>query len=54
MHKSGFVNIIGNPNVGKSTMTNPLLGEEPNIQTSIAGTTRDSIHTRYNKKHKDI
>ncbi len=40
--------IVGRPNVGKSSMTNALLGRERNIVTSVAGTTRDSIHTRYN------
>ena len=35
-------------------MTNALLGEERNIVTSIAGTTRDSIHTRYNKFGMDF
>ena len=38
----------------KSSMTNALLGEERNIVTSIAGTTRDSIHTRYNKFGMDF
>ncbi len=40
--------IVGRPNVGKSSMTNALLGRERNIVTSVAGTTRDSINTRYN------
>lgn len=41
--------IIGKPNVGKSSLTNALLGEERNIVTPIAGTTRDSIESHYNK-----
>ena len=48
------VAIIGRPNAGKSSLTNALLGEERNIVTSIAGTTRDSIHTRYNKFGMDF
>ena len=40
--------IIGKPNVGKSSLVNALTGEERNIVTDISGTTRDSIHTRYN------
>ena len=43
------VAIIGQPNVGKSSLTNALLGEERNIVTDIAGTTRDSTHSYYNK-----
>jgi len=39
--------IVGRPNVGKSSIVNALLGKEQNIVTSIAGTTRDSINTRY-------
>lgn len=41
--------IIGQPNVGKSTLLNSLIGEERNIVTDIPGTTRDAIHTVYNK-----
>ena len=43
MHKSGFVNIIGNPNVGKSTLMNKLVGEKLSIITSKAQTTRHRI-----------
>ncbi|MDR2125259.1 MAG: ribosome biogenesis GTPase Der [Prevotellaceae bacterium] len=41
--------VVGKPNVGKSSLTNALLDEERNIVTPVAGTTRDSIETRYNK-----
>jgi len=43
IHKSGFVNIIGNPNVGKSTLMNALVGERLSIVTSKAQTTRHRI-----------
>ena len=43
------ITIAGRPNVGKSTLTNALLGQERNIVTDIAGTTRDSIQTIYNQ-----
>ena len=40
--------VVGRPNVGKSSMINALIGQERNIVTNISGTTRDSLHTRYN------
>lgn len=43
MHKAGFVNIVGNPNVGKSTLANALVGERLSIITSKAQTTRHRI-----------
>ncbi len=43
------ITIVGKPNVGKSSLTNALLGVERNIVTPVAGTTRDSIETYYNK-----
>jgi GTP-binding protein len=46
--------IVGRPNVGKSSLVNSLLGEERNIVTPLAGTTRDSIFTRYNKFQHDF
>ena len=46
--------IVGRPNVGKSSLVNSLLGEERNIVTPLAGTTRDSIYTRFNKYQHDF
>ncbi|MCL4159347.1 UNVERIFIED_CONTAM: hypothetical protein GTU68_023780 [Idotea baltica] len=46
--------ILGQPNIGKSSLTNALLGEDRNIVTDIAGTTRDSIHSKYNKFGKEF
>lgn len=43
------ITIVGKPNVGKSSLTNALLGVERNIVTPVAGTTRDSIESHYNK-----
>lgn len=40
--------VVGRPNVGKSTLINTLVGHQRNIVTDIAGTTRDSVHTRFN------
>ena len=41
--------VVGRPNAGKSSIVNAFIGEDRNIVTDIAGTTRDSIYTRYNK-----
>ncbi|MDR2131451.1 MAG: ribosome biogenesis GTPase Der [Odoribacteraceae bacterium] len=46
--------IVGRPNVGKSSMINTLLGQERNIVTEIAGTTRDALATRYNRFGHDF
>ena len=43
------ITIVGRPNAGKSSLVNAFIGEERNIVTNIAGTTRDSIYTKYNK-----
>jgi len=54
MHKSGFVNIIGNPNVGKSTLMNVLVGEKLSIITSKAQTTRHRILGIVNEEEYQI
>ncbi len=46
--------IVGRPNAGKSSFVNSLIDEERNIVTDIAGTTRDSIHTRFTKFNMDF
>jgi GTPase len=46
--------IVGRPNVGKSSLVNALLDEDRNIVTPLAGTTRDSVHTRYRKYNHDF
>ncbi len=46
--------IIGQPNVGKSSLLNALLGEERTIVSDIAGTTRDTIHTHYKQFNKEF
>lgn len=48
------ISVVGRPNVGKSSFVNALIGTDRNIVTDIAGTTRDSIHTRYNKFGHDF
>ena len=50
-HKAGYVNIIGNPNVGKSTLMNALIGHELSIITNKAQTTRHRILGILNEKN---
>ena len=54
MHKAGFVNIVGNPNVGKSTLMNQLVGEKISIATFKAQTTRHRIMGIVNKPDMQI
>lgn len=54
MHKSGFVNIIGNPNAGKSTLLNSLLGEQLSIITPKAQTTRHRIAGMLNHENYQV
>ena len=53
-HKAGFVNIVGNPNVGKSTLSNELVGERLSIITSKAQTTRHRIYGIVNQPEYQI
>lgn len=53
-HKAGFVNIVGSPNVGKSTLMNKLMGEKLSIVTSKAQTTRHRILGIYNDEDTQI
>lgn len=53
-HELPYLSVVGRPNVGKSSFINSLIGVDRNIVTEIAGTTRDSIHTRYNKFGHDF
>ncbi len=46
--------IVGQPNVGKSSIVNAFIGEERNVVTEIAGTTRDAVHTKFNKFGKEL
>jgi GTP-binding protein len=48
------ISIIGQPNVGKSSMLNALVGQERTIVSDVAGTTRDTIHTHYNLFQKEF
>ena len=54
MHQSGFVNIVGKPNVGKSTLMNALLGQELSMVNPKAQTTRHRIKGILNDEHYQI
>ena len=54
MHKAGFVNIVGKPNAGKSTLLNQLMGEKLAIVTQKAQTTRHRIFGIYNEEDVQI
>ena len=54
MHKAGFVNIVGNPNVGKSTLMNKILGEKLSIVSNKPQTTRNNIQTILTKENYQI
>ena len=52
--KSGFVTIVGRPNVGKSTLINSIIKEKIAIVSNVAGTTRNTIQGVYNDKDTQI
>ena len=54
MHKAGFVNIVGNPNVGKSTLMNLLVGERISIATFKAQTSPHHGHTEHRRGTNSI
>lgn len=53
-HELPHLSVVGRPNVGKSSFINTLIGEERYIVTDVAGTTRDSLQSRYNKFGHDF